>query len=1068
MRWLLIALLKFLLFSCCYSRYPWNPCQKTSTVNGKKFIAVFSSSSNQNYFARKSLAEITSWADRSYTFVECAARGLTEIPQNLPERMEALDLTDNLIKRVKVNDFVSYPKVSLLNMFGNCAFSRRSPSLPPCKEDLYIEPGALQHLLHLKWLGLSNNNLREFPQKLPSSIIGLDIALTKLGDITPQLRDLPNLAILSSSQNCIEKDCPRNFTITRLPSPRFKFLDLSFNNWKRIPRDFLGNKLKALFFGLNPVARLTKDDFLNSTKLELLDLSGMGLTIEESLSVSIENGTFDSLTELKFLNLASNYICFLPDDIFKNNRNLENLYLDHNSLKQAIFEAKFLLNLNKLRHVDLSFNNIRQEKVKPNNFLRLGSSFSSLTSLEIVLFGSERSQIALTAYSLLFHRIDIKSFTSFSNLSHLSTIDISYCKVRYIYPEALSKLRSLNSLRASNNQLTFGTESITTKTFYNLPEKVLKNRFVFTVRFQEVQDKERSSKTTDPECDSSGLFDFSSNQISTISKIKELFSSKATILDFSNNQISEVRSDDLKQLVHLRCIILCKNPVQKIDSPSFNNLSNLRQIYFSNEGNFLDYSFLCYLNPLAEIKLVWKYAKENLNIDLLDWQIKHNCYVRSVVALHIEQNDLKLFFSSDTTLLNFLPDLRKLSLIDCQVSNIFENGFDGLYRLESLDMSHNQLARFPFKAIKRITTLHSLNLNYNNIFELRENLSFLPNLKKFSIAHNNVRFIQPGLFSHRRLQYLDVSYNNIFRLDPSIFGKDILESLLYLDLRGNDLDCSCYIWDSFYHWYTSEASDQTKLPGFFPKCTLEIDEYYGGCVSCQYPLNLRGRPVSLYGFNTSCDLRRQLKYTLAFTIFFIIFIFLGTVTYSKWFKRLIFRKVNEYFRVASLGRSDVSTKNHNNKKAFVFFDHSNDELGDWVDNKLVPHMINGNPSIELLLAGRDIGVGRATTEDLLRLVTTSRKTIVILSGNFCNTSICRFILTALQELQYSAGRDHLIILEWHSEEAACIPESIQRTFNRKFYNFLRFDQTIDDEVMFFETLRTAFASSVELSGIETL
>ena len=71
----------------------------------------------------------------------------------------------------------------------------------------------------------------------------------------------------------------------------------------------------------------------------------------------------------------------------------------------------------------------------------------------------------------------------------------------------------------------------------------------------------------------------------------------------------------------------------------------------------------------------------------------------------------------------------------------------------------------------------------------------------------------------------------------------------------------------------------------------------------------------------------------------------------------------------------------------------------------------------------------------------------------------RFMISALQELQYSSGRDQLILLEWHGEVAARVPELIQRTFNRKFYNFLKFDYTNDDEVMFFETLRTAFARS---------
>ncbi|XP_076805148.1 toll-like receptor 2 type-2 [Clavelina lepadiformis] len=375
-------------------------------------------------------------------------------------------------------------------------------------------------------------------------------------------------------------------------------------------------------------------------------------------------------------------------------------------------------------------------------------------------------------------------------------------------------------------------------------------------------------------------------------------------------------------------------------------------------------------------------------------------------------------------------------------------------------MSHNKIPGFPLRALKRTRRLRVLDLNQNNIVELKGSLSFLVSLEIITISNNKISCIQPNFFSRMSLRKLDLSYNYISRLDPSIFDKHVLGSLLYLDIRWNNLDCYCYIWNKFYLWFVSHDSETTRLPGFFPECTIEIDKYFDGCVSCQTPRGLRGRSVSRYGYNTSCDLQKNLLNTVVFTALFTLFLLCGCIGYSKWLKRLIFRKVNEYFRVQSLKIGSIfsSQKTCTNEKAFVFFDHNNDELGDWVDNKLVPGMINGNPSIELLLTGRDIDAGMSSTENVFQLVTKSRKTILILSGCFCNTSICKFMISALQELQYSSGRDQLILLEWHGEVAARVPELIQRTFNRKFYNFLKFDYTNDDEVMFFETLRTAFAS----------
>ena len=309
-----------------------------------------------------------------------------------------------------------------------------------------------------------------------------------------------------------------------------------------------------------------------------------------------------------------------------------------------------------------------------------------------------------------------------------------------------------------------------------------------------------------------------------------------------------------------------------------------------------------------------------------------------------------------------------------------------------MELNSNGMPNFPSSALQFIPTLRLLKLDHNDIVELKGNISFLVRLTTFSISHNKIKYIQLGLFSRLQLKTLDLSYNYLQRLDPSISDENMLESLQYQDIRWNELDFSCEVWDRFYRRYISDECDNINLPGFLPECTAEVDEYFGGCVTCQSPLNLRGRPVSLYGFNRSCNFERHLAYTLAFTTLFMLFILCGVVGYSKWFRRLLFRKVNEYFRVQSLKQDDICStyQTRKDEKDFVFFDHNNDELGDWVDYKFVPGMINGNPSIELLLAGRDVDAGVFSTENLLRLVSKSRKTIVLFSGNFCDTLICRW------------------------------------------------------------------------------
>ncbi|XP_076803988.1 toll-like receptor 7 [Clavelina lepadiformis] len=1070
MGWLLILLLKFLLFCRGSSRNVLNPCDEVDRVPGLYLRPKYTFSPMEDVVEKEVYLKIAPWLDRNFIYINCSWRGLTEVPQNLPTNVEALDLGFNEIRRITPTDFLSYPNITWLNFNANCVPVFYETDLPPCNGDLHIEPGALQNLLRLKFLGLAGSKLREFPRQLPTSIMGLDITFTLLGDVTAQLRLLSSLSILISAGNCDQyrNVCPKNFTITQAFSSSLQILDLNWNDWKMIPGYLLGNQLKIFTLFLNPFRRLRKNDFVNATSLEVLVLNFA--TAATGKAVIIEDGVFDPLPHLKYLNLSGNAVQFLPSGIFKNNKNLEILDLSCNSLKFTIFEPTYLVNLQKLRFVDLSTNNIihlESAKFKTAiKLLRLGQTFASLSSLEQIYFGNDEKALNTILYSVQFHEIDNQSFANLSNLTHLSTIDISYCNVRHISSDAWSGLRHLKSILASNNQLTFRGNILRTGKSPIFEAKTSQKQFIFPGNLHEQDNTSERFKIPVFECDDNGLLDYSNNQITTISEQKEFLLSKTTILDLSHNQIRVIRSDDLRHLIYLCSIDLSHNPINRIDPFTYSSLSSLRRIDFVAEHTdiALDFNFLLYLNPSAQIKLNWRMPHCTVAI-LLDTisELDENT---SLLELDIAQNDLGCKSTyKGKGLLKFMPKLKSLVLRNCKiVSFILHYTLQGLNHLEILDLSHNNLATFPSTSLKILNQLHSLNLDFNNIIELNGNLTVCPSLKHFTIAHNKIRFIQPGFFLHLKLETLDLSYNFINQLDSSIFTKDMLNSLQYLDIRWNELDCFCHEWQKFYRWYNSDASDNTILPGFYPECTSIIDQYYGGCVACHSPLNLRGRPVSRYGFNTSCDLQTHLKYTIAFTIFFVLFMLCGSVGYSKWFKRLIFRKVNEYFRVQALKPSDVSSRYSTNegKKAFVFFDHSNDELGDWVDDKQIPGMINGNPSIELLLAGRDIDAGMSPNENLLRLITKSRKTIVIFSGNFCDTPTCKFVLQALQELQHSAGRDQLILVEWHGEVAARVPELIQRTFNRNFYNFLRFDETNDDEVMFFETLRTAFARSTAL------
>ncbi|XP_076805847.1 toll-like receptor 7 [Clavelina lepadiformis] len=1068
MRCLIAFVFTGVFITCCSTKNQFDPCETGPRIRGGSVSDLVSSFSNYlETFSGRSLL------DRDYFVVNCFEKGLTSVPQMLARDVEVLDLSYNLLRWISAKDFLRYSKLTFLNLAGNCDALGSSSSHPFCVGDFYIEPGALRHLTNLTVLNVAGNYLREFPQQLPPSILAMDISWTDLNDVSLQLQHMHKLETLRAVGNCLilvnAHRCVRNFTITQRPSAALKNLLLEMNSWNEIPRALLSHELKDFSFGFNPVSRLRKDDFANATKLQKIEAPYMG-SMASTRRLVVEDGVFDPLTYLQSLNLSGNLILFLPKNVFSHNHNLEILDISYNSLTKAIIEPKFLTNLINLRSLDLSFNVANIPSIISVDLLRLGEVFSTLLSLEELFLGTANIPVTgHSAFSLQFHKIDSQSFASLSNLSQLSTIDISYCNVHHISFDAWSGLRHLSSFRASHNTLTFDRNTVN-------GIRSAKQGRVFgyqllhspnSMKIQQYRTKQINSAKNafGLRSGDSNVLDLSNNRIVTFFAEPEPLLARTKMLDLSYNRIRVIRESDLRHLKHLSAIDLSNNPLVRVDSFTFSTFSNLKEIRLVGEFvQLANLSFLCHFNVSSKVALRWKIPV--LQSELANWLDDEKCFVRSVTSLSIAQNPLRYrVHVGQEAYLSIFPDVKRLDLSYCKLCSPIPNiWFSGLHHLDSLDLSFNNLVQFPSTALHSLMNLSALNLNFNNIIELKGNISFLSHLRVFAISNNKINFIQTGFFSRLRLTKLDLSFNYISRLDPSILNESMLKSLSYLDIRWNELDCSCYIWDKFYLWYISDESNSTELPGFLPECTTDIDEYFGGCVACHSPLNLRGRPVSRYGFNTSCDLEKHFAQMLAFTIFFVMFLFCGTIGYSKWFKRLIFRKVNEYFRVQSLKPDDAFSRKQtrNYQRAFVFFDHNNNELGDWVDNKLVPGMINGNPSVELLLAGRDIGVGSSSTENLLQLVTSSRKTIMIFSGNFCKTPVCRFILTALQELQYSAGKNQLILVEWHGEEAARVPELIQRTFNRKYYNFLRFNQTNDDEAMFFETLRTAFASSTIL------
>lgn len=131
------------------------------------------------------------------------------------------------------------------------------------------------------------------------------------------------------------------------------------------------------------------------------------------------------------------------------------------------------------------------------------------------------------------------------------------------------------------------------------------------------------------------------------------------------------------------------------------------------------------------------------------------------------------------------PDLKYLSLANCQINVISHNTFFFNSKLAYLDLSGNKIDELSDRVFLKTPALESLNLNNNQLWEI-PNLHTLSNLKKLYLKNNRITNLNKNSFTTlENLEILSLSSNNIETIDASTF--DNLSSLIVLDLSANKI-----------------------------------------------------------------------------------------------------------------------------------------------------------------------------------------------------------------------------------------------------------------------------------------
>ncbi|KPJ12130.1 Leucine-rich repeat and immunoglobulin-like domain-containing nogo receptor-interacting protein 2 [Papilio machaon] len=140
-----------------------------------------------------------------------------------------------------------------------------------------------------------------------------------------------------------------------------------------------------------------------------------------------------------------------------------------------------------------------------------------------------------------------------------------------------------------------------------------------------------------------------------------------------------------------------------------------------------------------------------------------------------------------TIIAKYGTELRNITWTDSTVQDLDQDLFLGLYKLEYIDLSRNEIQRAKDELFARLNNLVYLNLSRNKIDDIpRSTFKFLDNLEILDVSHNHLHVIPFQVFGPlTRLKYLDISHNKIATFLDYFFKPN--RQLKQLFLNNNSL-----------------------------------------------------------------------------------------------------------------------------------------------------------------------------------------------------------------------------------------------------------------------------------------
>ncbi|XP_078661465.1 uncharacterized protein LOC144905603 [Branchiostoma floridae x Branchiostoma belcheri] len=357
--------------------------------------------------------------------------------------------------------------------------------------------------------------------------------------------------------------------------------------------------------------------------------------------------------------------------------------------------------------------------------------------------------------------------------------------------------------------------------------------------------------------------------------------------------------------------------------------------------------------------------------------------------LHLEGNQLTVI---NQTVLPQLLMILELYLNDNNISQIGNMSFNNFISLEILRLDGNNISEINTKVFKSLSELRELYLN-----------------------HSGVRYLAANTFQDlAKLQKLHLENNKLKSLPENMFSG--LKKLTLLGIHGNPLTCGCdVLW--FANWLRSRAY---LLP-------------QGRNISCVEGAKVTRDILSLSAAQFDCEdlqaaqARTRLIIGLSIALVLVTILLVCVIVIVK-------RKEDiQVYLYARYGwRFREEDDDDEDKEYDAFLSYSQHDL-DVVLQDVLPALENREPPFRVCLHHRDFLPGDPIAENIVKAVSSSKRTIILLSNNFLESDWCQLEFQAAhaQMLQDRANRVIVILLDDIPAENA--PADIQHYLKTNTY-----------------------------------